>query len=149
MVVFVAAPFTNKIRDGRIDPLFREELELLIGMIKRLGFDVLNSHIREEWGDATPSPHELVVEDYHGLLSSDVVVVYVDETPSFGTHVELGWASALGKSTIVATKNGVETTPLVDGLGDGFPVYRIIFENKEDILVKLENQLLKIREGLK
>ncbi|MBI2862268.1 MAG: hypothetical protein HYX89_05570 [Chloroflexi bacterium] len=149
MVVFFAAPLTNKILSGTIDPAFRAELESLIEAVKGLGFNVLNSHVREKWGHATPLPRELAAKAYADLLASDVVVAYIDETPSFGTHLEVGWASALTKPTIVAIKNNGITTPLVAGLEDAFPVYQIRFENREDLWSKLETQLIRIREGLK
>lgn len=116
--VFVAGPFVKLIdpATGRIPQGQREHFERLINHFESNGCTVFNAHKREKWGEAFLEPAEFARLDYDELAASDVVVAVPGPPASLGTHIELGWASALGKPVILLLERGEDYAPMLYGL---------------------------------
>lgn len=52
----------------------------------------------------------------HQIAASDVIVAVPGPPPSPGTHIELGWASALGKPVVLLLERGEEHALMLYGL---------------------------------
>lgn len=75
-----------------------------------------NAHRREGWGARFMEPEECTRIDYDEIASSDLIVAMPGSPASPGTHIELGWASALGKPLILLLEPDAEYAFLVRGL---------------------------------
>jgi nucleoside 2-deoxyribosyltransferase len=62
------------------------------------------------------APEECTKIDFDEISACDRFVAYPGAIASPGTHVELGWASALGKDITLLLQDGVEYAFLVRGL---------------------------------
>lgn len=117
--VYVGGPF-QAVLDGdrlRISDAYRWLYEDVIDGFERRGWRVFNSHRREAWGaqmlDATASTSM----DYADIAECDVFVAAPGANPpSPGTHIEIGWASALGKKIVLLLQQGESYAALVNGL---------------------------------
>ncbi len=105
--IFLAAPFTwQQTESGDINPGFQAQLEDLMGRLEGLGGVLFSSHEREIWGTEKWTPEAIAVDDYRNMLWSDMVVAAIDDVPSGGVKVELGWASILGKPIFLTFPEG-------------------------------------------
>src|SRR5262249_35932937 len=96
--------------------------------------EVFSAHLVEDFGAATPEwrPDSIARRDFEWMTSCDVFVALLpgdrhgNLARTDGTHVELGWASALGKPIILVMDAGVEEqqSQLLGGLGAVAPVHR-------------------------
>ena len=129
MRTFLASPFTRYLieqEDGshRLDPGLKTLLLRLENELTSRGHEVFMAHRVEEFGSRLRAPHVCTPFDMLEMRRADVVIAIPDQ--SFGVHVELGWATAMGKPVIVLVESGAETTsPLVTGL-DALHNVRII-----------------------
>ncbi len=116
--VFVAAPFDGWMNSDRSALAHERQTELLalIELLEGLGYEVLNSHRREAFGADWMGPDECTPLDYEGILSADCVVAIPGFPASGGVHVEIGWASALGKRLILLLETSGRYSNLVEGL---------------------------------
>jgi len=158
LTVFLAAPFTHKLVPDEtaetgyvIEENFRKLLSRIIQQLRARGYLVKNAFEREDWGRKKVSPKEMVEKDYFDVISSDVLVVYLDTEPSFGVFIELGWATAFRRNVILLVRKGQEDvqkkwTPLMEGLHVLAQNFReIIFEDEDDMLNELLITLDRIR----
>lgn len=116
--VFVAGPFFKLVdpATGRIPDKERARFERLIGHFEAAGCAVHNAHKREKWGEEFMEPDEFTRLDYDEIASSDVVVAVPGPPASLGTHIELGWVSALGKPLILLLERDEEYALMLYGL---------------------------------
>lgn len=116
--VFVAGPFLELIdpATGRMPDDQRARFERLIDHLTASGFTVFNAHKREKWGAAFLRPDQFTRLDYEEIAASDVVVAVPGPPPSPGTHIELGWASALGKPIVLLLERGEDHALMLYGL---------------------------------
>jgi hypothetical protein len=124
--VFLSAPFTGKLRrrdDGgqEIAAEHRDVLEGVMHLVRSLGLEVDCSHREEKWGREISGEEECTRRDWTAIRDDQMLIALVDSPPSGGVHIELGWASALGKPVIIAASNGTELSPLARGLGGMMP----------------------------
>lgn len=117
--LFLAAPFTQDIDPdtGVIPQQSRHPLAVLAEALRMAGYSVFVAHEREAWGEELMSPQECTPLDFKEMADADVVCAYVGNPPSMGVHVELGWASAMGKPVLLLTEPGLAYTPLLLGIG--------------------------------
>lgn len=100
--VFLGGPFKALVDEsGTMRAEERARYEALISGLEGAGCHVDNAHRRESWGAAFLSPEECTRRDFEEIAASDVVVAFPGSPPSPGTHVEIGWASALGKPLVL------------------------------------------------
>lgn len=110
---------------GTVDPCWRFRLETLRCSLMEMGAEVFNAHHNESWGSLWLDADVCTPVDFAAMLDSDVVCAIVGQPPSGGVAVELGWASALGKPTLMVVSPGAARTPLLTGLGTVTPVEQI------------------------
>lgn len=116
--VFVAGPFFKLVDSvtGRMPHGQRERFERLIDHFESSGCLVFNAHKREKWGEAFLEPDEFTRLDYDEIAASDVLVAVPGPPDSLGTHIELGWASALGKPIVLLLERDEDYARMIYGL---------------------------------
>jgi nucleoside 2-deoxyribosyltransferase len=116
--VFVAGPFFKLVDPvtGTMRQQDRERFELLIDYFEGSGCKVHNAHKREAWGAEFLEPEDFTKLDYDEIAASDVLVAVPGPPASLGTHIELGWASALGKPLVLLLEKGEDYALMVYGL---------------------------------
>ncbi|MFF3645571.1 nucleoside 2-deoxyribosyltransferase [Streptomyces sp. NPDC002564] len=109
--VFVGGPIQHAIRDDGFHRPLRHAIRDIIDAVTAARGTVFSAHVAEKFGVDTPlfSPDQVSVRDIGWMRRCDVFVpvLPVDANGELmrtdGTHVELGWASALGKPILVVT----------------------------------------------
>jgi nucleoside 2-deoxyribosyltransferase len=116
--VFVAGPFYKLVDPvtGRMSDEQRARFERLIGHFESSGCKVFNAHKREKWGEAFLEPDEFTRLDYDEIAASDVIIAVPGPPASLGTHIELGWASALGKPIVLLLEREADYALMIYGL---------------------------------
>lgn len=116
--VFVAGPFM-----GAIDPLTgtvvtreRERLLRVIEWFESSGWLVYNAHRREQWGQSILPPDVCTELDYNEIADADLFVAFPGVPASPGTHIEVGWASAMDKPIVLLVEDVELHTFLIRGL---------------------------------
>ena len=116
--VFVAGPFFRLVDPvtKTMRPQDRERFEHLIGYFEDSGCQVFNAHKREKWGEQFLEPEDFTKLDFDEIAASDVLVAVPGPPASLGTHIELGWASALGKPIVLLLERGEDYALMLYGL---------------------------------
>lgn len=140
---FLAGPFT-----ALIDPatgLMPEgpiaELRRLEACVEAAGFDVFNAHRRESWGAELMTPDVCTRLDFEEIERADIVVALPGDPPSPGTHIELGWASALGRPIVLLLRPESTYGFLVIGLHTVGDVTTVVYDSSEAALADLDEVL--------
>ncbi|MGF6126918.1 nucleoside 2-deoxyribosyltransferase [Pseudomonas frederiksbergensis] len=116
--VFIGGPIQFAIhRDGFHDEL-KHTIELAIEAVGKLNGQVLSAHQTERFGIDTPAftPEMVSKRDFAWMQECDVFMPILPVLPgkellrTDGTHIELGWASALKRPVLLVTE-----LPIVDG----------------------------------
>ena len=142
MRIFLAYPFSSKIPEDGLLPLdFREEICNLKCQLEKNGHTVISAHEREDWGESILPPNECTKLDHKEISEADILVAYPGNPPSGGVHIELGWASALGKTIIVISKCNDVYSPLVVGLSEITTVINVTYDDIFEFPNKL-NEIL-------
>ncbi|MGW2634897.1 hypothetical protein ACWC2K_37100 [Streptomyces chattanoogensis] len=124
--VFVGGPIQHAIEDdGFYSPLQRA-LHGIIEAVEEVNGTVFSAHVVEKYGVDTPifSPRQVSVRDFDWMQRCDVFVPVLPVRDDAllrtdGTHVELGWASALRKAIKLVTQQPV--VPSASHLLRGLP----------------------------
>lgn len=116
--IFLGGPFKASVdpATGTLLAAERARLQAVIDRLERDGHEVHNAHRREGWGAAFLTPEECTRLDFEEISGCDVFVAFPGAPASPGTHVEIGWASALGKPVVLLLEEGAEYAFLVRGL---------------------------------
>lgn len=115
--VFLGGPFKALVdADGAMNTEARTRFETLIERLEAENYHVYNAHRRESWGAKFLTPDECTRLDYDEISASTVFVAFPGHPASPGTHIEIGWASALGKPIVLLLEDGVDYAFLVRGL---------------------------------
>ncbi|GAA3048094.1 nucleoside 2-deoxyribosyltransferase [Actinokineospora globicatena] len=131
--VFLGGPFKALVDvDGVMRPAERARLEAIIAGLEAAGHKVYNAHRREKWGAEFLTPQECTRLDLDEITASDVFVAFPGSPASPGTHIEIGWASALGKPIVLLLEEGAEYAFLVRGLHTVAPVTYLTLTPGED-----------------
>ncbi|GGM63496.1 hypothetical protein GCM10012275_37620 [Longimycelium tulufanense] len=127
MNVFVGGPIQHAIqRDGFYSPL-RDAIHDIIESVRAASGTVFSAHLAEKFGDDTAlfTPEQVAERDLRWMRRCDVFVPVLPAHErggllrTDGTHVELGWASALGKPIVLVTP--LPVTPTASHLLRGLP----------------------------
>lgn len=109
--VFVGGPIQHAIEDDGFYSPLQHALHGIIDAVKDVGGTVFSAHVAEKFGADTPlfSPRQVSVRDFDWMHRCDVFVPVLpvcEDTllRTDGTHVELGWASALRKPIMLVTQ---------------------------------------------
>lgn len=142
--IFLAAPFKNLI-DKDTSLLIKEcmnQLMSLISLLESLGYSVHNAHKREKWGKEFMSPDECTKIDYDEISKCDIFIAFPGNPPSPGTHIEIGWASAMNKKIFILIEEKEEHYAyLVRGLHTVADVTYITYQNENEYIEMLKKYL--------
>jgi nucleoside 2-deoxyribosyltransferase len=132
--IFLAGPFKALV-DKKTKTMNAVDIALFMTIIvyfENKGWTVHCAHRREKWGKEFMTPRECTSIDFSEIKKCDYFVAFPGSPASPGTHVELGWASALGKPIILLLEKQKEYAFLVQGLDEISPVTTIEYEGKID-----------------
>ena len=125
--VFVGGPIQHALRGSSMLPDAQTPLCVVHGAVEAIGAHLVSAHIAERFGGDTHSftPAEVTVRDAQWMRTCSLFVALLPVDASGmlirtdGTHIELGWASALGKPIIVLAPRNAhpQLSHLVKGLG--------------------------------
>lgn len=109
--VFIGGPIQHALRGETMIDKVQDPITLAIDTVGRAGGNVFSAHVAEGFGKQTANftPDEVSIRDFRWMNKCDVFVpvlpVQTDRTlvRTDGTHVELGWASALGRPIVMVT----------------------------------------------
>lgn len=115
---FLAGPFKGVVdqKTGIMRTFDRERYEVLIDHLEDRGYTVYNAHKRESWGANFLTPEECTRLDYEQIEDCDLFVAFPGCPASPGTHIEIGWAAALGKQLMLLLEEGHTYAYLIQGL---------------------------------
>ncbi|RSL30602.1 nucleoside 2-deoxyribosyltransferase [Salibacterium salarium] len=141
--IFLAGPFKRLVNSetGAMDNNEKQKLLNLIDFFERRGLSVHNAHKREDWGKNFMSPEECTETDYKEISSCDLFVAFPGSPASPGTHIEIGWASALKKPIILLLEQDKDYAFLIQGLEKVANVTYVRFNQEKDYVSKLEEYL--------
>ncbi len=142
MKIFLAWPFEMYItpEDGLVHKDVRSTLSEIKKLLVGLGHEVHNAHEREGWGKSLMAPEECTKIDFDEISASDVLLVNPGNPPSGGAHIEMGWASALGKPVVMMLEEGNSYSSLVRGLHTVADVTYLRYSSAADLMEKLRKQ---------
>lgn len=144
--VFVGGPFYALVdpETGLMAADDQDKINRIIEHFEVAGAKVYNAHRREAWGAKFLTAPECTKLDFTEISQSDVFVAYPGVPVSPGTHVEVGWASALGKPMVLLLEKDAKHTFLVTGLETVANVEFIWFETVDEILERLPAAVHKV-----
>ncbi|MEY9841039.1 nucleoside 2-deoxyribosyltransferase [Streptacidiphilus sp. EB103A] len=110
--VFVGGPIQHAILPNGFVGHLQDAISRAIGIVKENGGNIFSAHMVEKFGAETAAftPDQVSVRDFRWMKKCDVFVPVLPllegETlrRTDGTHVELGWATAMGRPIVVITK---------------------------------------------
>lgn len=146
-MAFLAGPFKGILdpETGMVRAFERKRFEALINHLEARGYTVHNAHKRESWGASMMTAEECTRLDYENIRDCDLFVAFPGHPASPGTHIEIGWASALGKPMLLLLEGHHTYAFLIQGLhvvGDvsyvSMPSGEIGLEHFATALEKLE-----------
>lgn len=127
--IFLATPITPLLQGNTFNAEAEKSIKHILSNLRSsLCPNVFCAIEREEWGKALMTGDECTVPDFVKLKEADLVIAFADH--SYGVHVELGWASALGKPIILCVNEEIGfKSPLVEGLATLTPVKQVFYKN--------------------
>lgn len=144
--VFLAGPFKALVNEqtGELCSYMKTHLSGIISQLSDLGMDVHNAHQREGWGKEFMTPEECTEIDYREIAACDYFIAFPGAPASPGTHIEIGWASALGKKIILLLENEKTYAFLIRGLHTVGNVDYINFDYKDSNLTYMNTLIEKL-----
>lgn len=139
--IFLAAPFKNLVNEKNIimDDKFKAQIKSLIIYLENKGFNVHNAHKREHWGEQFMPPDQCTKIDFNEISDCDILIAFPGNPPSPGTHIEIGWASALNKKIfLLLYENEKNYAYLIQGLHTVANVTYIIYSKEEEYYKELD-----------
>ncbi|AOJ71569.1 MULTISPECIES: nucleoside 2-deoxyribosyltransferase [Burkholderia] len=125
--MFLGGPFKSLV-DKHTGVMPEESINLfrhVIDHFEARGWDVHCAHRREHWGREFMTPAVCTRTDYEQISLCDYFVAFPGAPASPGTHIELGWASALGKPIVLLLEADKEYAYLVRGLDEITHIERV------------------------
>lgn len=101
--VFVGGPIRDAISQKGYDVALRKLIIDVLSVLEDAAYEVFSAHRAEDFGlDRSQSSHDIACRDFDWMKRCDIFVAILPPGQNGvlrtdGTHVELGWASALGK----------------------------------------------------
>lgn len=144
---FLAGPFKSLVdpRTSRMWPEDVRRFEALIGVLEDAGYRVHNAHRREAWGEQFLTPEACTEADYQEIAGCALFVALPGQPPSPGTHVEIGWASALGRPIVLLLEEDQEYAFLVRGLHVVADVSTVDAATNKGMVEGLRSALIDLR----
>ncbi|WP_340680328.1 nucleoside 2-deoxyribosyltransferase [Paraglaciecola sp.] len=118
--MFLAGPFKALVdeKTHTMSTHHIEQFSVIIEFFEAKGWSVHCAHRREKWGREFMTPAQCTSIDYQEIDKCDVFVAFPGVPASPGTHIELGWASAMQKPTVLLLEEDQQYAYLVQGLGE-------------------------------
>jgi hypothetical protein len=119
MKVFLAYPFTQLLNPvtGLVDEDTILFLTEIVDELTMLGYEVFSAQKREAFGKELMGADIATKLDLEEMRKADLVIAFPGWNPvSGGVHVELGWASALGKTILIFLHEQETYSPMVEGM---------------------------------
>lgn len=142
MQVFLGGPIQALTDDPVLLANTKSVLLQAIEHFQANGIEVFSAHLVEEFGDKTHewTPTAVTQRDIMWMRTCDVFIAVLPRDSdgrlarTDGTHIELGWASALNKPIILVMDPEVEeeSSHLVKGLSSVARVTRLSFQTVQD-----------------
>ncbi|MBD1227350.1 nucleoside 2-deoxyribosyltransferase [Xenorhabdus griffiniae] len=134
--VFVGGPIQHALKFRVLDNNLQVHIKSAIHHLESLGADVFSAHRTEQFGGTTHlfTPEEVSQRDRHWMEQCDIFVAILPVCPqqkqlmrTDGTHIELGWASALRRPIILVTEKPFDNSAshLLKGLSAIAQVHHI------------------------
>jgi nucleoside 2-deoxyribosyltransferase len=144
--VFLAGPFFQLVdpATGRMDATERQKIEKVLAHFEGRGWRVFNAHRREAWGTQFLPAAECTRLDFAEISQSELFIAFPGSPASPGTHVEIGWASALGKPIVLLLEHGRQYAFLVTGLAAVADVEFVDFDHIDDIFGQLDDAVDRV-----
>jgi nucleoside 2-deoxyribosyltransferase len=124
--IFVGGAIQYALEDDGFNENLRKLLEKTMDQLEADGYEVLSAHRYENYGEMDVNDRQewVTQRDYAWMQECDAYVAVLPQGPdgrpvrTDGSHVELGWASAMGKKIILLETQAanVEYSFLVAGL---------------------------------
>ncbi|MCF2858486.1 nucleoside 2-deoxyribosyltransferase [Pseudoalteromonas sp. SMS1] len=119
----------------------------IIDHFEQQNWSVHCAHKRESWGREFMTPAQCTKIDYDEIAKCDYFVAFPGAPASPGTHIELGWASAMKKPMILLLEEGEEYAYLVQGLGEISTVKELRYNKAKGVDVKQVEALIEELES--
>jgi nucleoside 2-deoxyribosyltransferase len=144
--VFVGGPFFKLVdpETKEMIGLEKEQITRLIEYYEAAGCKVHNAHRREAWGKEFLTAPEACTLDFNEIAASDIFVAFPGSPASPGTHVEIGWATATGKPTVLLLEKDKHYTFLVSGLQSIANIELVTYEGDFGFMDALEDAMRKV-----
>lgn len=141
--MFLAGPFKALVdpQTQTMSPQDIGRFTRIIDWFERRGLEVHCAHRREAWGREFMTPAQCTRIDFEEISKCDYFVAFPGSPASPGTHIELGWASALGKRIILLQEAGKDYAYLVRGLGEIAPTRVVEFSGEHVDPTLIEAQI--------
>ncbi|MCZ0756138.1 nucleoside 2-deoxyribosyltransferase [Anoxybacillus sp. J5B_2022] len=149
MRIFFAYPFTKLLNSstGIIDEGNTNFILNAVNKLEEMGNSVFSAQCREKFGKELMDPDTATKLDFEEMKNADLVIAFPGQFPiSGGVHVELGWASALGKPIIAFLHKDEMYTPMIQGLHTVTNVKYVTFDDNDtdlDIINKIITEVEK------
>lgn len=140
--IFLAGPYKQFINNsGVLINSHINDIKSLIHCLEDMNYHVDNAHRREQWGKAMMTPDVCTKKDFQSIQACNFFIAFPGFPASPGTHIEIGWASALDKEIILLLKKDVEYAYLIQGLLTVSRVKYIYYETISDCQAQLQDYL--------
>lgn len=112
--MFIACPISKYIVEGGIDQKFLAFIQPIYGLCQNHAQEVFFALEREQYGAAIMDGAICTPLDHQAMVECDLVLAFPED--SMGVAVELGWASALGKSILLVLEEPYTYSPLITAI---------------------------------
>ncbi|PHM70199.1 nucleoside 2-deoxyribosyltransferase [Xenorhabdus kozodoii] len=111
--IFIGGPIQHALKLRVLDNNLQVHIKSAIHHLESLGADVFSAHRTEQFGGTTHlfTPEEVSQRDRQWMEQCDIFAAILPVCPqqkqlirTDGTHIELGWASALKRPIILVTE---------------------------------------------
>ncbi|MDX8000321.1 hypothetical protein FE394_14230 [Xenorhabdus sp. Reich] len=155
--IFVGGPIQHALKSNTLDSHLQVHLKCAIHLLESLGAEVFSAHRAEQFGGTTHlfTPEEVSQRDRQWMERCDIFVAVLPVCPqqkkllrTDGTHIELGWASALQRPIILVTEKPFDDSAshLLKGLSAVAQVHHIPLNDFEHDATILSNTIQSVAE---
>jgi len=147
-IAFIGGPFTGVLdpTTGLVESTHRCRYERLMRIFLGQGWSIFNAHHAEAWGAALAAAEDCTRRDLDWMRTCDLFVAFPGHPASPGTHVEIGWASALAKPTVLLLEPDQTHASLAVGLAPLAPVTYVTYSERPDLAATLFAAANKVAE---
>ncbi|MDX7992159.1 nucleoside 2-deoxyribosyltransferase [Xenorhabdus littoralis] len=148
--MFLAGPFKSLVDPDTHIMAHKniKKLQSIIEYFEERGWSVHCAHKREKWGREFMTPAQCTLIDYEEISQCDYFVAFPGIPASPGTHIEMGWASAMKKPVVLLLEENEEYAFLVQGLGEITSVKTLRYNKESGVDIPQIEALIDEFEGI-